>query len=215
MDEQNVNMNELTDEQRLENLIDVIGAMVSLDFSQKAIIDDSEGAFNMIAMGLNMLSEELESSVVSKSELEEKNQKLLQLAEEQKMAISLMSTPISKLWEGILLLPLVGMVTTERIKDVLINILESIASTQSKVFILDISGVGIVDTSTANHFIKIAKATRLMGCRSILSGITSETAQTMVELGINIEEIQTTGTMKDAIEKAFSYTGFQLSQTKS
>ena len=215
MDEQNVNMNELTDEQRLENLIDVIGAMVSLDFSQKAIIDDSEGAFNMIAMGLNMLSEELESSVVSKSELEEKNQKLLQLAEEQKMAISLMSTPISKLWEGILLLPLVGMVTTERIKDVLINILESIASTQSKVFILDISGVGIVDTSTANHFIKLAKATRLMGCRSILSGITSETAQTMVELGINIEEIQTTGTMKDAIEKAFSYTGFQLSQTKS
>lgn len=208
-------MSDFTEEQRLENLIEVIGAMVSLDFTQKAIIDDSDGAFNMIAMGLNMLGEELEASVVRKSSLEDTNEQLLRLAEEQKMAIALMSTPITRLWEGILLLPLVGMMTTDRVKEVLISILNSISETQAKVFILDISGVAVVDTSTANHFIKISKATRLMGCNCIISGITSQVAQTMVELGITIDEIQTTGTMKDAIELSFGYTGFRLSKTTS
>jgi len=205
-------MSNYSDEERLSNLIEVIGAMASLDFSQKATVDDSEDMLNTIAIGLNMLAEELEASVVSKSELADTNEQLLKLAEEQKMAITQMSTPISRLWEGILLLPLVGIMTSGRIGDVLINVLENIAASQAKVFILDISGVAVVDTSAANHFIKISKATRLMGCTCIISGITSQVAQTMVELGINIDEIQTTGTMKDAIEQSFRYTGFHLSK---
>jgi rsbT co-antagonist protein RsbR len=205
-------MSNYSDEERLANLIEVIGSMASLDFSQKAMVDDSEDTLNTIAMGLNMLAEELEASVVSKSELADTNEQLQRLAEEQKMAIAQMSTPISRLWEGILLLPLVGIMTSERISAVLINVLENIAESQAKVFILDISGVAVVDTSAANHFIKISKATRLMGCTCIISGITSQVAQTMVELGINIDEIQTTGTMKDAIEQSFRYTGFHLSK---
>jgi rsbT co-antagonist protein RsbR len=205
-------MSNYTDEERLGNLIEVIEAMAGLDFLSKAIVDESENPLNTIAMGLNMLSEELEASVVNKSELSEKNEELLQLSNEQKMMIEQMSTPISKLWEGILLLPLVGMMSASRVRDVLINILENVASASAKVFILDISGVSTIDTLVANHFIKIAKATRLMGCTCILSGITGHVAQTMVELGVNIEEMKTTGTMKDAIELSFEYTGYKLSK---
>lgn len=207
-------MSEHTDEERLSDLIEVIGAMASLDFSKKAIVDETENPLNTIGMGLNMLAEELEASVVSKSELADKNEQLLKLAEEQKMMIAEMSTPISRLWEGILLMPLVGMMTAGRVMDVLTNILNSISSSQAKVFILDISGVSVIDTFTANHFIKISKATSLMGCTCIVSGITAQAAQTIVSLGVNTDEILTTGTMKDALELSFKYTGFQLSKAE-
>lgn len=206
-------MENLTEEQWLENLIEVIGALANLDFSRKALTDTSDNPLNTIAVGLNMLAEELESSVVSKTQMEEKNVQLEKLAEAQKQAIAQMSTPIARLWEGILLLPLVGMLTVERVKEVLINILENIVQSQAKVFILDISGVGVIDSYSANHFVKIAKATRLMGCTCILSGISPEVAQTMVELGVSIDEIETTGTMKDALERSFRYTGFNLSKS--
>jgi rsbT co-antagonist protein RsbR len=202
-------------EMRLVELVEVISGMAGLDFSKKAMVDDSDDPLNSIAIGLNMLSEELEDSVVSKSELVGKNKQLEELAAQQNMMIAQMSTPISRLWEGILLLPLVGMMTVGRVKDVLKNILESISESQAKVFILDISGVSVIDTFTANHFVKIAKATRLMGCVCILSGITPQAAQTMVELGINTEDVETTGTMKDAIELSFSYTGFELSKKQN
>lgn len=206
-------MNDYSEEARLEQLIDVIGAMAMLDFSTKAIVDDSGSQLNAIATGLNMLAEELETTIVSKADLEEKNKELAKLAEANSKAaeaIAEMSTPISRLWEGILLLPLVGMMTSVRIKSVMTAVLENISATQAKVIILDISGVSLVDTYIANHFIKIAKATRLMGCICVLSGITPMVAQTIVELGVNVDEIETTGTMKDALERAFAYTDVHL-----
>jgi rsbT co-antagonist protein RsbR len=206
-------MSNFSEEARLEQLIDVIGAMAMLDFSTKAIVDESDSQLNAIATGLNMLAEELETTIVSKAALEEKNRELAQLAEANSkaaVAIAEMSTPISRLWEGILLLPLVGMMTSVRIKSVMTAVLENISASQAKVIILDISGVGLVDTYIANHFIKIAKAARLMGCVCVLSGITPMVAQTIVELGVNVDEIETTGTMKDALERAFAYTDVHL-----
>lgn len=203
-------MDFLNDEDRLNNLIEVISGMAGLDFSQKALVDESDNPLNTIALGINMLAEELESSVVSRSELEAQNEELERLTREQEGALLEMSTPIAQLWEGILLLPLVGFMDAKRAEDVLHTVLHEIARSQAKIFILDISGVTVVDTFVANHFIKIAKATRLMGCRSILSGITPAVSQTIVDLGIDIDKLKTTGSMKDALDYAFRQTGFQL-----
>lgn len=203
-------MSNFSDDERLNNIIEVISGMAGLDFSKSALVDDSDSPLNTIAMGLNMLGEELESNVVAKSDLEDKNQELEKLAEQQKNAMLAMSTPITQLWENILLLPLVGVMDSNRAQDVLITVLNKIAETQSTVFILDISGVAVVDTSVANHLIKISKATRLMGCICMLSGISPAIAQTIVELGIQVEEITTTGTMRDALDKAFQLTGVKL-----
>jgi rsbT co-antagonist protein RsbR len=78
------------------------------------------------------------------------------------------------------------------------------------VFILDISGVAVVDTAVANYLIKITKATRLMGCTCLISGISGSVAQTIVELGIQIEEVSTTGTMKEALNQALGATGAKV-----
>ena len=124
----------------------------------------------------------------------------------QSEALMSMSTPIAQLWDSILLLPLVGIVDSRRAQDIMSIMLQRVAVTQAKIFILDISGVAVVDTAVANHFIKITKSTRLMGCTTIISGISPAIAQTIVELGIHIDEIKTTGSMQDALRQGFQLT---------
>jgi rsbT co-antagonist protein RsbR len=113
-----------------------------------------------------------------------------------------MSSPIAQLWDGISLLPLVGFIDSTRAQTVMTAILQDILKTQPRIFIVDISGVAAMDTAVANYLIKITKATRLMGCTCMLSGISPVVAQTIVELGVQIDEIITTGTMKNAFRKA-------------
>lgn len=122
-----------------------------------------------------------------------------------------MSTPVTQIWSGILLLPIVGIVDSKRAQDIMNAALERIAETQARVFIMDISGVAVVDTAVANHLIKITKATRLMGCSCTISGVSPAIAQTIVELGIEVGTVKTTGTMKDALSDAYSRLGLEIS----
>lgn len=135
--------------------------------------------------------------------------------QEQKDALSEMSTPITKLWDGILLLPLVGFIDSKRAQDIMGTMLNAISETQARVFILDISGIGVMDTAVANYLIQITKSTRLMGCLCLISGISGSVAQTIVELGIQIEDVTTAGTMKDALNKALGYTGAKVIKIKA
>ena len=89
-------------------------------------------------------------------------------------------------------------------------VLAEIAKTQARVFIMDISGVAVVDTAVANHLIKITKATRLMGCSCTISGVSPAIAQTIVELGIEVGSVKTTATMKDALSDAFNRLGMEI-----
>jgi methyl-accepting chemotaxis protein len=82
-----------------------------------------------------------------------------------------------------------------------------ISETRAKVFVMDISGVSTVDTAVANQLIKITKATQLMGCESIISGISPAIARTIVELGIHVGEVKTTATLRDAFEIALRMIG--------
>ena len=120
------------------------------------------------------------------------------------------STPVTPIWEGILLLPLVGIIDSSRTQDIMNKVLSKIAEMRTKVFVLDISGVGAVDTSVANQLIRITKATRLMGCESIISGISPSIARTLVELGVNVGEVKTTSTLRDAFESALKITGEEI-----
>ncbi len=123
-----------------------------------------------------------------------------------------MSTPVTQIWDEILLLPIVGLIDSKRAQDIMGAMLSKITETRSRVFILDISGVGIVDTAVANHLIKMTKATRLMGCECTVSGISPAIAQTIVELGIDVTGVSTTATMQDALVGAFKQLGVGLAR---
>ena len=111
-----------------------------------------------------------------------------------------LSTPVIPIWEGVLLLPLLGIIDSSRTQDIMKKTLSKIAETRSKIFVMDISGVAAVDTAVANQLIKITKATQLMGCESIISGISPAISQTLVELGVSVGEVRTTATLRDALE---------------
>jgi rsbT co-antagonist protein RsbR len=121
-----------------------------------------------------------------------------------------MSTPVTQIWDEILLLPIVGLIDSKRAQDIMGAMLSKISETQSRVFILDISGVGVVDTAVANHLIKITRATRLMGCECTVSGVSPAIAQTIVELGIDVTGVSTTANMQDALVGAFKQLGVGL-----
>lgn len=133
---------------------------------------------------------------------------------EQSEALLAMSTPVTMIWQDILMLPIVGIIDSKRAQDIMAAVLNKIAEHRAKIFIMDISGVAVVDTAVANHFIKITKATKLMGCECLVSGVSPAIAQTMVQLGINVGEVSTSATLRDALENAFSAIGMNVDALK-
>jgi len=128
---------------------------------------------------------------------------------QQSRALIDMSTPIAALWDGILMLPIVGILDSRRAQDIMQRMLEQVAEKEAVVFILDISGVAVVDTAVANHLIRMTKAARLMGCETIVSGVSPSVARTIVELGIEIGDMRTTGNLRDALRGALSRVGVE------
>lgn len=110
-----------------------------------------------------------------------------------------MSAPIIQISKGVLLLPLVGIVDSTRARQIQAACLDRIADTQAKVCILDISGVAVMDAGVAQHLLKIMRAARLMGCQGVMSGMSPSSAEAIIQLGIDISEIETTGTLMDAL----------------
>jgi rsbT co-antagonist protein RsbR len=119
-----------------------------------------------------------------------------------------LSTPVVKLWEGILALPLIGTLDSARTQVVMESLLEAIVQTNSKVAIIDITGVPTVDTVVAQHLLKTVTAARLMGADCIISGVRPQIAQTIVHLGINLLDVTTKATLSDAFALAIHRSGF-------
>lgn len=129
----------------------------------------------------------------------------------QKVGVSF---PISILWDGILLIPIFGTVDSRKAQELMENILTKIVETESKTIIIDILGVATVDSAVANHLVKITKATKLMGCECIISGISPEIAQTLIQLGLELEGVITRATLKNALQWAFRTNGLEVKEVK-
>ncbi len=118
--------------------------------------------------------------------------------------ITEISTPVIRVWDGILALPIIGTLDSARTQVVMENLLQEIVESGSTIAILDISGVPTVDSLVAQHLIKTVAATRLMGAECIISGIRPEIAQTIVHLGIDLSKIVTKATLASALKYSFS-----------
>lgn len=124
--------------------------------------------------------------------------------------ISEISTPVIRVWDGILALPIIGTLDSARTQIVMESLLQEIVESGSSIAILDISGVPAVDSLVAQHLIKTVSATRLMGAECIISGIRPEIAQTVVHLGIDLTNITTKSTLASALKTAFKMMELQV-----
>jgi rsbT co-antagonist protein RsbR len=124
-----------------------------------------------------------------------------------------LSTPVVKLWEGVLALPLIGTLDSARTQVAMENLLQRIVESSAEVAIIDITGVPAVDTQVAQHLIKTVTAARLMGTEGIISGIRPQIAQTIVHLGVDLGNISTKATLADAFALALKWRGLGVSRT--
>lgn len=132
----------------------------------------------------------------ARASLEEK----LDTIRRQQIAIRDLSAPIIDLWEGILTLPIVGTVDSQRAVDITEQLLQRIADTNAACVIIDLTGVDVVDTMTADHLIKLVKSARLLGTYCVVTGIGPEIARTLVELGVELNELVTLKRLREGLQ---------------
>jgi rsbT co-antagonist protein RsbR len=134
---------------------------------------------------------------------------------QQSRALLELSTPIMKLWESIILLPMVGVIDTQRARQLIERLLSAIVKFEAEVAILDLTGVPVVDTQVARHIIKTVNAAAMLGCQPIITGISADAAQTLAELGIDLGGVRTRGTLRTGIQEAFQILGLRVTLIES
>jgi rsbT co-antagonist protein RsbR len=123
-----------------------------------------------------------------------------------------LSTPVVKVWDGVVALPLIGTLDSERTQVVMESLLDRIVATGSTLAIIDITGVPTVDTLVAQHLLRTVSAAQLMGADCIISGIRPQIAQTIVHLGIDLSTVTTKATLADALQLALARKGYSVVQ---
>jgi rsbT co-antagonist protein RsbR len=177
-----------------------------------AITADSSSDPARMTQGLWAVTELLDGQGLYSMEVFQKSREEVIIRQQKEIAE--LSTPVVKLWEGILALPLIGTLDSERTQVVMENLLQSIVEHAADYAIIDITGVPTVDTLVAQHLLKTVAAARLMGADCIISGIRPQIAQTMVHLGVELNVVSKSN-LADALAAALRATGRTVTTIKN
>ena len=128
---------------------------------------------------------------------------------DQQEAMRELSTPVLQLRERLLILPIIGMLDTARARQLTEQLLAAIRDNRATVVVIDITGVATIDRTVANHLVQTVEASRLMGASTILTGLSSEIAQTLVDLGVDLGEMKTVGDLQGGLEEAERLAGYR------
>jgi rsbT co-antagonist protein RsbR len=131
--------------------------------------------------------------------LERLQQSQADLIRKQQLALQELSTPILDVWDDVLALPIIGTVDSSRSAQIMERLLSEIVAKRSRWVIIDVTGVEIIDTQTASHFLRVAKAVELLGARCLLTGLRPAVAQTLVQLNVDLREVRTLRNLKHGL----------------
>ncbi|MBI3969039.1 MAG: STAS domain-containing protein [Chloroflexi bacterium] len=130
--------------------------------------------------------------------------------DQQRLTIREMQTPVIKVWQGVLALPIVSSLDTARTQEMNEALLQAIVESGSEIVILDITGVPVVDTAVAKHLLETVSAARLLGAEVLIVGLSAHTAMTLVHLGLDLSGVTTRTTMAKGLELAFARLGLEV-----
>lgn len=174
---------------------DVTMDLQTLDLSNREKNASLEAQQKALSEGLATIAQQTATLRIQEAELEAK----LATIDRQDRAIRALMIPVLEIDDGIIALPIVGVVDSTRASDLMTTLLTCIAARGVRCVILDLTGVEMIDTSTADHLLKVERAASLMGARCLLTGIGPEIAQTMVALGVDLTQVRTLRTMKEGL----------------
>ena len=177
------------------------------DALQKDLGEDAKGALQAVWIASTLVDKLAQFTATTYQRSRE------EVIQRQQQELLELSTPVVKLWEGVLAVPMIGTLDSSRTQLVMESLLTRIVETGSELAIIDITGVPTVDTLVAQHLLKTVTAIRLMGADCIISGIRPQIAQTIVHLGIDLQGITTKATLADALSVALKRTGYTVTRT--
>lgn len=188
--------------ERIADILIVVADVGSGDYSTRLKSNLPENhPLSTLYEGINQMIESLakeqERSATYQKELEEK----LATIEVQRAAIRELSTPIIEVWESVLCLPVVGVLDSTRSAEMTEALLSAIVEKKAECAIIDITGIQVMDTGTADHFLRMARAVRLLGANCMLTGINPAIAQTIIHMGVDLSGIVTHRTMRNALQR--------------
>ncbi len=199
---------------RLESLMSAVSAasVAAYDEALTEVKVCDEDGFGELEHVVALFIDELRTTAARRDEamkamtearavLEEK----LDTIRRQQVAIRDLSAPIIDLWEGILTLPIVGTVDSQRAVDITEKLLQRINETNAACVIIDLTGVDVVDTMTADHLIKLVKSARLLGTYCVVTGIGPEIARTLVDLGVELNELITLKRLREGLQACLTH----------
>lgn len=203
--------NGMSDEQILESVADALLTLANVGFGDYStrldVAADDESPLASLYRGINEMIESLSAeqakSKAYQAELEDK----LQTIEKQRAAIRELSTPIMEVWDGVLCLPVVGVMDTMRSVEMTNSLLQTVVEKKTRCIIIDITGIDVMDTRTVDHFMRMARAVRLLGAQCVLTGINPHIAQTVVHMGIDLSNIVTHRTLHEALQRYVESSG--------
>jgi rsbT co-antagonist protein RsbR len=186
---------------RLADVLIVLSDVGAADYAVRLPSDlPEEHALGALYRGINEMIASLEQaqqrSAAYQKDLEDK----LATIEKQRAAIRELSTPIIEIWEGVLCLPIVGVMDSNRSADMTESLLREVVDKRAECVIVDITGIEIMDTRTADHFIRMAKSVQLLGATCVLTGLNPGIALTITHMGIDMGAIVTYRSLRDALQ---------------
>lgn len=164
-----------------------------------------------LAAAMHRLQREIEERKTAEQKLLEQ----LEFIKQQEAAIQELATPILKVWDNILAIPLIGVVNHQRAALMMERILPEISRSRSQYLILDLTGVELIDTSTAEYVVKLVRAAELLGGRSVITGIRPAVAQTIVSLGIDLTRVLTAGDLQKGLRQCMEWSSAAAGNEKA
>jgi rsbT co-antagonist protein RsbR len=186
---------------RIADILMVLSDVSDGDYESRLKVDLPEThPLGALYRGINdmiaSLAKEQQRSAAYRKDLEEK----LSTIEEQRAAIRELSTPIIEVWQGVLCLPVVGVMDSARSAEMMSSLLEAVSEKEAEYVIIDVTGIEVMDTRTADQFIRMAKAVQLLGAECVVTGINPRIAQTIVHMGLELEDLRTLRSLRSALQ---------------
>ncbi len=194
-----------SDTARFERILNVLAEIVRGNYDERIQVDERSDLLLEVEMAINLVLEELSlARSLQEKQQDELTQQNERLAEQQRRLLRLLSTPILKVWPGIMALPIIGPVNAERRGAILEAVLRTIVNERAGYVILDLTGVDEPDMETAQFFISAAHTIKLLGARCMLSGIGPELSRSLIDLNTDLREIPIAAKTADAIAMILS-----------
>ncbi|HVK73968.1 MAG TPA: STAS domain-containing protein [Kofleriaceae bacterium] len=194
-------MDETLVRERIADILMVLSSIGSGAVSERLRSDlDDDDPFTILYEGINEVVENLVSGQERLESYQRELEHRLRTIEQQRSAIRELSTPVLEVWDRVLCLPVVGVVDTARSAEMTEALLRAVTEKKTRCAIVDVTGIEVMDSSTTDHFLRMARAVRLLGAECVLAGINPTIAQTIVHMGVDLTGVVTFRSLREALQ---------------